>query len=211
MENISIHYYNVFKRSITDYHVTDNVDRVLQNPYTGDSPDHLLYKKSWVDTVQWHLEDLIRDPDISGDAALLLKRRIDRLNQERTDIVELVDDYFQRLYAHIVPQKDARHNTESLGWALDRLSILSLKEFHVEAELLRSDAPADHIRNCLRRKRVLADQRDDLLQSINWLAEDIRGGKCINKVYRQLKMYNESSFNPILYKKQLCQGEVQIR
>lgn len=202
MINISQHCYSVFMRSITDYHIHDDVEATLNNPYDETTLDALLYKKNWIDTVQWHLEDIVRDPDISGDAALAIKRRIDRLNQIRTDTVEQLDDYFQTVYGEVEPLENARHNTESIGWAIDRLSILALKEFHWNMELNRADATLAHLEACQRRKRILSAQKEDLLSSINWLIDDIRSGKKINKVYRQLKMYNDPSFNPVLYKKQ---------
>jgi len=204
----SEYYYNIFVGSIKDYHDIDSVEAVLNNPFADNSPEYIFYKKNWIDTVQWHLEDLIRDPDIVSDYALTIKRRIDRLNQERTDIVELVDDYFLNLFNNVIVEENARHNTESLGWAFDRLSILALKEYHVEAELKRKDALDYHINRCLSRRAILLDQKNDLLKSINWLIDDIRIGKKINKVYRQLKMYNDISFNPILYNKYDLNKEV---
>ncbi|OQP54224.1 hypothetical protein A4H97_22260 [Niastella yeongjuensis] len=202
MEQISQQVYNVFVTSIKDYHIYDDVNAALHNPYEEESSNALFYIKNWIDTVQWHLEDIIRDPHINSNYALSIKRRIDTLNQKRTDTVEQIDDYFQRVHRDIVPEKDARHSTESLGWAIDRLSILALKEFHWEIELNRKDAPESHIDNCLRRKKVLIGQKEDLMTSINWLIEDIRSGKKINKVYRQLKMYNDPSLNPVLYRKE---------
>ena len=202
MENISTYCYNIYVRSIGEYHLRDNVNALMNNPYAADSLDGLFYEKSWIDTVQWHLEDIIRDPDIEGGYGLSIKRRIDNLNQKRTEIVEFIDDYFQDMFKDIVPKRNARHNTESLGWAFDRLSILSLKEFHLNGELNRNDASVSHREKCLFRKKTLVAQMDDLLRSINWLVEDIRSGKKINKVYKQLKMYNDSSLNPVLYRKQ---------
>jgi hypothetical protein len=201
MNNIAAHVYNVFEQSILDYHVYDDVNFEVTDPYNENLPESLLYRKNWIDTVQWHLEDLIRDPDIRPESALSLKRRIDALNQQRTDIVELIDDYFYNLYGHVIPENDARHNTESLGWALDRLSILALKEYHLNVELERADASLQHRDNTLKRKQILECQKEDLMKAIDWLHEDISLGKKINKVYRQLKMYNDRSFNPVLYKK----------
>ncbi len=195
------YYYDIFTRSVSDYHLFDHVDAVAPSRYDPQTMEGLLYRKSWIDTVQWHLEDLIRDPAIRPEDALLIKRRIDSYNQLRTDIVESIDDYFQGLYCDVAPADDARHNTESLGWAVDRLSILCLKEYHVEAELNREDASEPHRRNCSVRKEVIGRQKEDLFASINWLMDDIRTGRKINKVYRQLKMYNDPSFNPVLYKR----------
>ncbi|MBO9201558.1 MULTISPECIES: DUF4254 domain-containing protein [Niastella] len=201
MKNIPAHFYKVYKQAISDYHVFDDVDHALDNAFGPGTIEHIAYEKSWIDTVQWHLEDLIRDPAIESLAALRIKKRIDQLNQKRTDIVELIDDYFQRKYKGVPCQMNARHNTESLGWALDRLSILALKEYHIDIELGRQNATEAHLAKCMNRKNILLSQKDDLLQSINWLIEDIEQGRKINKVYRQLKMYNDVEFNPVLYKK----------
>jgi len=200
MESVSQYCYRIFQQAIDDYHIRDDVNAAMECNYDDNALDALLYKKSWIDTVQWHLEDLIRDPAIDSRHALDIKRRIDALNQKRTDLVEQVDDYFQNLYSQVVPRPNATHNTESLGWAIDRLSILSLKEFHIRIELSRADASVEHIGNCQARKQILDAQRKDLLVSINRLNQDIRSGRKINKVYRQLKMYNDPSFNPVLYK-----------
>lgn len=201
MESLPQHCYHVYIRSINDYHKRDNVDEPLNNPYAENSPDSLFYRKNWIDTVQWHLEDIIRDPDIDSVFGLSIKRRIDDLNQKRTDIVEHIDEYFHNMYKDIVPERNARFNTESLGWAFDRLSILALKEFHLNEELCRKDTSVLHMNNCLSRKKVLAAQKEDLLESIGWLIDDIQSGRKINKTYKQLKMYNDPSFNPVLYKR----------
>jgi hypothetical protein len=201
MENISEHCYEVFKESILQYHIFDSVDTPLANPYQEGTPDNMFFKKNWIDTIQWHLEDLIRHPAIECSYALSVKRRIDDLNQRRTDIVELIDDHFQHIYRDTIPREGAMPNTESLGWALDRLSILAIKEFHVDVELYRTDATTEHLKRCSMRRAVLDSQKNDLLLSINWLAEDIRQGRRINKVYKQLKMYNDPSLNPVLYTK----------
>lgn len=202
MENISERFYEVFKKSIRDYHIRDSVDARMIDHCSENPMDSIFYRKSWIDTVQWHLEDIIRDPDITGEYGLSIKRRIDDLNQRRTDIVELIDDHFQNLYKDVIYEKNARHNTESLGWAFDRLSILSLKEFHLDIELARKDSSMSHSHNALHRKKILDNQKDDLLASINWLNEDIKTGKRIHKTYKQLKMYNDHSFNPVLYRKE---------
>lgn len=201
MNNYAEHVYNIFTQSIIDYHVYDHVDTVITDRYNEKLPESLLYRKNSIDTVQWHLEDLIRDPDIRPEAALSVKRRIDALNQERTDIVEMIDEFFYNLYSNVVPEKDARHNTESLGWALDRLSILALREYHLNVEMERANVSTMHRHNTLERKQVLERQKEDLMKAIDLLHEDIRLGKKINKVYKQLKLYNDKSFNPVLYKK----------
>lgn len=201
MKNIPEHFYEVYRQAISDYHIYDDVNRPIINPYKTGSIEHIAYEKSWIDTTQWHLEDIIRDPEIDSAYALIIKKRIDALNQHRTDTVEQIDDYFHNLYSTIVCEENAKHNTESLGWALDRLSILALKEYHTNEELNRSDATPIHLNKCLHRKTILIAQRNELLQSINWLIEEIQQGKKVNKVYRQLKMYNDPAFNPVLYNK----------
>ncbi|WP_276483889.1 DUF4254 domain-containing protein [Paraflavitalea pollutisoli] len=201
MDTISQHCYTVFERAVCDYHLFDDVDRFVQNPFGQGTLDALLYEKSWIDTVQWHLEDMVRDPAIDPGYALAIKRRIDHLNQQRTDRVEQIDDHFQEAYCQVVPLAGARHNSESLGWAIDRLSILTLKVYHTGVELERSGVSADHQDKCMARMRILSAQKEDLLLAINWLQEDVSTGVKVNKVYRQLKMYNDPAFNPVLYAK----------
>lgn len=201
MENIALHCYNIYYNAVNDYHVFDDVNTVINNPHPQNSLEAIFYKKNWIDTIQWHLEDIIRDPDIASEYGLSIKRRIDELNQMRTDTVEHIDDFFLRKYSSVIPQIKARHNTESLGWAFDRLSILAIREYHLEIELTRNDASPGHVNDCLLKKTILLQQKSDLLQSINWLIEDIEKGRKVCKIYKQLKMYNDSSFNPVLYKK----------
>lgn len=190
---------DIFNNSIDSYHVMDDVDAPFINPYGEASIECRLFEKNWIDTVQWHLEDLIRDPDIDHGYGINIKRRIDGLNQMRTNIVEYIDDYYMELFKDIVPVPDARYNTESVGWALDRLSILNLKLFHVNVELARSDSGQAHKKACEVRRSILQQQHRDLMKSINWLLEDIANGTKTIKVYKQLKMYNDISFNPVLY------------
>lgn len=191
----------VFDRSTADYHIHDDVDTPISNPYPEGSIDHVLYAKNWIDAVQWHLEDIIRDPNIDPVAALALKRRIDRSNQDRTDMVEELDTYFRNEYAGVKPLADATINTESPAWALDRLSILALKIYHMRAEVERADASADHIARCRAKLEVLLEQRDDLTAAIGTLLDDIAAGRKYMKVYRQMKMYNDPATNPVLYGK----------
>lgn len=192
---------NIFRQVIADYHLTDNVDTPVSNPYPEHTIEHDLYLKNWIDTVQWHLEDIIRDPDIDPVAALALKRRIDRSNQERTDLVELIDSFFLMQYRDVTVQDSATINTESPAWAVDRLSILALKIYHMQAEISRNDASADHIAKCQQKLDVLLTQRTDLSSAIDQLLEDIACGRKYMKVYKQMKMYNDVDTNPILYKK----------
>lgn len=189
----------IFERAINDYHVLDNVDTPLNNPYQKDSIQNSLYKKCWIDTVQWHYEDIIRDPHIDPVEALALKRRIDRSNQDRTDLVEEIDSWFRQHYSQVVPQADARLNTESPAWAVDRLSILALKIYHMQEQVNRTDAEPEHIAKCKAKLDVLLEQQVDLSLAIDQLLEDIEAGRKYMKVYRQMKMYNDPATNPILY------------
>ncbi len=191
----------IFLQAIRDYHLTDNVDTPISNPYNRDTIEYSLYLKCWIDTVQWHLEDIIRDPHIEPAEALGLKRRIDHSNQDRTDLVEEIDSYFRHLYSEVNPLPDARLNTESPAWAIDRLSILALKIWHMKEQTERQDADAEHIARCQAKLDVLREQQTDLSTAIDQLLEDIEAGRKYMKVYRQMKMYNDPSTNPVLYKK----------
>lgn len=189
----------IFCRAIDDYHRHDNVDTPIENPYAEGSLEFLLYHKNWIDTVQWHLEDIIRDPHIDPVDALNLKRRIDRSNQVRCDMVEYIDSYLFDKYKDIVPAADARINTETPAWAIDRLSILALKIYHMRAEVERDDVDEEHRIACQKKLDVLIQQQQDLSIAIEELIEDIEAGRKYMKVYRQMKMYNDPSLNPILY------------
>ena len=198
-DNFAARCYDIFEASTKDYHKTDNVDAPSHNPFDASTIEHTLYAKNWIDAVQWHLEDIIRDPEIDPVAALALKRRIDRSNQERTDMVEELDTYFRNLYAGVEVAPDATINTESPAWAFDRLSILALKIYHMEAEVNRPDATAEHRARCAAKLAVLTEQRADLISAIDALLDDIAAGRKYMKVYRQMKMYNDADTNPVLY------------
>ena len=191
----------IFRRAIIDYHVNDNVDTPIVNPFIDDSINHTLYHKCWIDTVQWHFEDIIRDPEIDPVAALKLKRRIDKSNQDRTDMVEDIDTYFREHYKDVEVLPDATINTESPAWAVDRLSILALKIYHMQEQVARADAAPEHIAKCQAKLDVLLEQQVDLSTAIDQLLADIAAGRKYMKVYRQMKMYNDPSTNPVLYKK----------
>ena len=191
----------IFNRAINDYHLTDDVNTPIHNPYVKDSIEYSLYLKCWIDTVQWHYEDIIRDPHIDPLEALALKRKIDRSNQDRTDLVDEIDSYFRTEYSHVVPMPAARLNTESPAWAVDRLSILALKIYHMQEQVNRQDAEPAHIQKCQAKLNVLLEQQKDLSLAIDQLLEDIEAGRKYMKVYRQMKMYNDPETNPILYKK----------
>lgn len=192
-------YWHVFNQAIADYHKTDNVDAPLNNPYPADAIEHLMYRKNWIDTVQWHLEDIIRDPQIDPVKALQIKRRIDKSNQDRTDMVEYIDSYFLDKFKNVKPAKDAKINTESPAWAIDRLSILALKIYHMAIEADRKDADAAHVEACAKKLAVLREQHDDLSTAIEQLLDDIAAGHKYMKVYKQMKMYNDPALNPVLY------------
>ena len=189
----------IFDETTAQYHVTDDVDAKEVNNYEVGSIEHTLHAKNWIDAVQWHLEDIIRDPEIDPVAALALKRRIDKSNQDRTDMVEELDTYFREKYKEVVPAADATINTESPAWALDRLSILALKIYHMQVEVERTDAEPAHIAKCQAKLDVLLEQRVDLTTAIDQLLEDIAAGRKYMKVYRQMKMYNDPETNPVLY------------
>ena len=189
----------IFNRAIDDYHRFDDVDHPVENPFDEGSLDHLLYMKNWVDTVQWHLEDIIRDPQIDPVEALAIKRRIDKSNQVRTDMVEYIDSYLLDKYKAVVPQSDARLNTETPAWAIDRLSILALKIYHMRQETQRSDVDEAHRDACRKKLDVLLSQQVDLSRAIEELIEDIEAGRKYMKTYKQMKMYNDPELNPVLY------------
>lgn len=194
-------YNDIFRQVIRDYHVKDHVDTEISNPYDRNSLENRLYLKCWIDTVQWHLEDIIRDPHIDPVEALQLKRRIDRSNQDRTDLVEQIDSYFRQLYSDVQVLSDASINTESPAWAIDRLSILALKIYHMQEQAERADASAEHKERCQQKLNVLLEQQVDLSTAIDQLLDDIAAGRKYMKVYRQMKMYNDPSTNPVLYGK----------
>ena len=192
---------HIFEQVIRDYHLTDDIDAPVRNPYSRDTIDHSLYLKCWIDTVQWPLEDIIRNPHIDPVEALGLKRRIDKSNQERTDLVEQIDSYFRPEYSDVTPLPDARLNTESPAWAVDRLSILALKIYHMREQVERTDATAEHIARCQAKLDILLEQQTDLSTAIDQLLDDIQAGRKYMKVYRQMKMYNDPATNPVLYRK----------
>lgn len=192
---------SIFDTVIKDYHKTDDVDASIHNPYELKSIEYYLYLKNWIDTVQWHLEDIIRDPNIDPVKALEIKHRIDKSNQDRTDLVELIDSYFFDKYKDIQVKPTAKINTESPAWAIDRLSILALKLYHMREETLREDVDQSHRDQCSQKLATLLEQRKDLSTAINELLGDIESGDKYMKVYKQMKMYNDPNLNPVLYEK----------
>lgn len=192
--------YQVFEQSVTDYHVHDHVDTPIQNPYPSTSFEALLYAKNWIDTVQWHLEDIIRLPDLNPSEGIAIKRRIDKSNQDRTDTVEKIDDYFLEQFKQVIPKEGTRINSETPAWLIDRMSILILKIYHMKEQTERKDASAEHLAKCQSKLNVLLEQRNDMRLAFDELMEDIGSGARRFKVYRQMKMYNDASLNPMLYK-----------
>lgn len=192
----------IFEQATADYHVTDNVDAPIHNPYEERSIDYYLYLKNWIDAVQWHFEDIIRDPQINPVEALALKRRIDKSNQDRTDLVELIDSYFLDQNKDVKPLSSATINTESPAWAVDRLSILVLKIYHMQQEVDRTDIDEAHRAACQTKLNILLEQRTDLSTALDQLLSDIQSGQKYMKVYKQMKMYNDPALNPVLYGKQ---------
>ena len=193
--------WSIFNRSIDDYHITDDVDAVKPNHYENNSLEQILYDKNWIDTVQWHLEDIIRDENIDPVKALEIKRRIDASNQKRTDLVEFIDSWFLNKYKNTTPNADAKINTETPAWAVDRLSILALKVYHMDLEANRASASDEHREKCQMKLNTLLEQKKDLSSAIDQLLNDIENGLVKIKTYKQMKMYNDETLNPILYKK----------
>ena len=191
----------IFDAVVNDYHKVDDVDAPICNPFAPMTIENILYLKNWIDTVQWHLEDIIRNPEIDPIEALDIKRRIDKSNQDRTDLVERIDSYFLEKYKDTKIKQSAVINTESPAWAIDRLSILALKIYHMQIEAEREDADKDHKAACQEKLAVLLEQRTDLSTAIDQLLTDIENGDRYMKVYKQMKMYNDPNLNPILYQK----------
>ena len=189
----------IFQDVINDYHVHNNIDQPIENPYSGNTIEHLLYLKCWIDTVQWHMEDVVRNPQIAPVEGLQWKRRIDQSNQERTDVVEYIDSYFLEKFASVKPVENAKINSESPAWVIDRLSILALKVYHMQEETTRTNADAAHIEACTTKLNILLNQRTDLSNSLDELIADIESGQKYMKVYKQMKMYNDPALNPVLY------------
>ena len=189
----------IFKTATLDYHKTNHVDTPVANPYPAGCIEHDLYLKNWIDVVQWHLEDIIRDPQINPVDALALKRRIDKSNQDRTDLVERIDTYFWNMFHNVPAQANAKINTESPAWAVDRLSILHIKIYHMQEQVDRTDVSAEQHEKCSQKLAVLLEQLEDMTSSISQLLEDYASGERVMKVYRQMKMYNDPTLNPVLY------------
>lgn len=192
--------FEIFNKAIADYHKTDNVDTPIANPYKEGTIENRLYLKNWIDTVQWHLEDIIRDPEIDPVNALAIKRRIDKSNQDRTDLVEMIDSYFLEKFSEVKVLEHASINTESPAWAIDRLSILALKIYHMQIEADRTDSAPQVQAKCKEKLAVLLEQKKDLMQAIDTLLDDMQDGRKYMKVYKQMKMYNDPALNPVLYK-----------
>lgn len=192
------HIYSIFEQAIEQYHILDEIDQSYTQPYPVDTLDALLFQKIWTDTMQWHCEDEVRNPAILAEKVQYFKQKIDHLNQQRTNMVEQLDDYFLEKYQGIVPSPSARLNTESPAWAIDRLAILALKIYHMEREVERKDLTEIQRVNYTAKLRLLLTQKQDLTDAITQLLADIEAGQAIYKVYRQVKMYNDNDLNPVL-------------
>ena len=190
----------IFEESIRSYHIHNNIDSPLVTNYQPGDIRFLLFRKNWIDTIQWHLEDEIRNPSIASADALIIKRKIDKSNQDRTDIVESLDQILLGEIGEGRPNAGAQVNTETPAWAIDRLSILGLKIFHMREAANREDSSQQHRNECNNKLNVLLIQKVDLSESIDQLLSDIRAGKKILKLYKQMKMYNDPELNPVLYK-----------
>ena len=193
--------YSIFEKSVADYHTHNNLDSHINNPYPEGDKKSLLYLKNWIDTVQWHLEDVVRDPNIDPVKGMAIKRRIDQSNQHRTDVVEKIDDLFVHHFSNVSPLPEARQNSETPSWLLDRMSILVLKIWHMQEQTVRTDVSEEHLQRCKAKLDVLLEQRKDMGQCFDELMGEIAAGKKRIKVYRQMKMYNDESLNPVLYQK----------
>jgi Protein of unknown function (DUF4254) len=189
----------IFEQVVSDYHQHNDIFKVYENPFADDTLNNILYAKCWIDTAQWHMEDEIRNPNIEPAEVIKWKRSIDKSNQERTDIVEVIDAYFYGKYKDVITSTSARINTESPAWAIDRLSILALKVYHMQEESTRTDASEYHLLQCSEKLSILLQQQVDLSLAIDELIEDIENGDKYMRVYRQMKMYNDPNLNPVLY------------
>lgn len=194
-------YNQLFDETIKKYHIIDEVDQPFENPFDSKSFEHLLFRKNWIDTVQWHYEDIIRLPNIDPAEALVLKRKIDASNQDRTDMVEYIDSYFLEKFKNVTVKEGAKINSETPAWAIDRLSILALKIYHMREEATRESASEEHRAKCQEKLNILLEQRVDLSTAIDDLLHDFSAGEKYVKVYKQMKMYNDADTNPMLYKK----------
>jgi hypothetical protein len=192
---------DIFEKAINNYHIADDVYQSFNNPFESGTIENTMYLKSWIDTVQWHYEDIIRDPNIQPDDGMVMKRKIDKSNQHRTDVVEQLDDYYISLFKDVGANSDAKLNTESPGWVVDRISILCLKIYHMQEQVDRTDADNKHKQQCLNKLNILLEQKEDISKSFNELLDQVQKGEKQIKVYRQMKMYNDDTLNPVLYKK----------
>lgn len=190
--------FEIFQKAIADYHIADNLDTPMSNPFEIENVQYLLYTKCWIDTVQWHCEDEVRHPAIAAESVRYFKNKIDQLNQTRTNLVEQLDDYFLETYKNVSLLENARLNTESPAWAIDRLSILALKIYHMQIEVERLDLSSEQFISYQQKLELLQSQKIDLIQSIQSLFKEIEDGRTQFKVYRQVKMYNDTDLNPVL-------------
>ena len=173
-------------------------------PENSDSFYQLIYEQHLTNFKLWHEEDKARDPDASDNLIATVKRSIDRLNQKRNDEIEKIDEgLLKKLEQGSVKiLEDATLNSETPGSMIDRLSINALKIYHMDEETRREEALKEHRVNCNKKLMILREQRLDLGRCLLEFLEDLISGRKTLKVYRQMKMYNDSSLNPVLYQKQ---------
>lgn len=190
---------DIFRESILDYHTTDHVDAEMPRKYAENQFGQLLYLKNWIDTVQWHLEDIIRDPKNEPSFLVAIKRRIDASNQHRTDTVEQIDELLFENFKNVTVQENAKMNSETPAWLLDRMSILQLKIYHFKEQLERNDADETHLNSVKHKLMILEIQEQDLEKCYDELMEDLGSGQKYMKLYKQMKMYNDPKLNPVFY------------
>jgi hypothetical protein len=172
----------------------------ITNPYSGFL--QLVCRQHTYNYLLWHEEDIARSPNVGDERIATVKRAIDGYNQKRNDGIEQLDAAILQMLAEkkIEPVPDARQNTETPGSAIDRLSILALRRYHMQEQADRGDAAEEHRDKARGRLKVLAEQHADLSRSLRELLEDIFAGRKRLKVYFQFKMYNDPTMNPYLYK-----------
>ncbi len=187
----------IFSKSLQAYRCA-MLDRPAEAIEGLSELERILYQKQQIDNEQWDLEDEIRNPKISSERGMELKRKIDKLNQERTDLVESLDDMIFDSMQGVDYQPNARISTETPAWAIDRLSILHIKIYRMSGEAVREDASAAHRAECRQKLVILERQLKDLSSAIDCLLEDMRNGRCQAKTYKQMKMYNDPELNPML-------------
>ena len=189
-------------KEITDLHASTVAlwhTEEISNPYTGFL--HAVCSQHTFNFLLWHEEDIARSKDVGDERIAAVKRAIDGYNQKRNDGIESLDAYLLRELERlqVTPQAVARQNTETPGSAIDRLSILALRRYHMQEQADRTDAGDEHRAKARQKLEILAEQHHDLSTSLQELLDDIFAGRKRLKVYFQFKMYNDPALNPQLY------------